>query len=84
MHIMVDMAKSTPLAQWIYDFRLHLDLTQADFARELKVSVGTVQQWEYAARTSGGPTLLLLERMAREQGFAAPPEVDSGRGPRRP
>jgi DNA-binding transcriptional regulator YiaG len=82
--ILESMPKATPLADWIFRFRLHRDLTQADFARDVRVSTGTVQQWEYGTRTPRGPVLLLLSRLAAESGFESPPEVATGYGPRRP
>jgi DNA-binding transcriptional regulator YiaG len=78
------MPKATPLADWIHCFRLHLDLTQVDFAAELHTTPSTVPRWESGIRQPTGPTLLLMARLALETGFEAPPDVVLGRGPRRP
>jgi DNA-binding transcriptional regulator YiaG len=77
------MTKATPLADWVYRLRLHLDLTQEQLAGELNVGTNTVQRWEYATRLPSGTALLLLTRLAREHGFEEPPETRLTRGPRR-
>jgi transcriptional regulator with XRE-family HTH domain len=73
----------TPLADWLYRFRFHhLQKTQADFARDLGMSMATIQAWEYGRHQPSGAALVLLARLAQEHGYEPPPDVDTGRGPR--
>lgn len=73
----------TPFADWLYRFRMHLCMTQANFAALLNVTASAVQRWEYGANNPSGTTLRLLQILARQAGFEEPPHVDTGTGPRR-
>ena len=72
----------TPFGDWLYRFRMHLLMTQADFAAMVEVTLNTVQRWEYGTRVPGGPTRLLLASLAKQARFEEPPHVDTSRGPR--
>jgi DNA-binding transcriptional regulator YiaG len=73
----------TPFADWVYRFRMHLNMTQANMAALLNVSHSTVQQWEYGTRSPGGSAWRLLTVLARQADFEQPPPVQTGTGPRR-
>lgn len=72
---------SADIATWIYHFRVFLDLTQTQFADLMRVTISTVQKWEYGQNTPTGPALGLLERLAEDHDYPPPPPVDVGRGP---
>ena len=46
--------------------RSRLQLSQADFARVLRVSIKTVQNWEQGRRSPTGPAAALLHIMDKE------------------
>lgn len=79
--------KATPLADWIYRLRLHLDMTQVAFAEWLQLAPITIQQWEYGKTKPTGGTMTLLTMVAEQNGFESPPENWRGEkkhlGPRR-
>jgi len=71
------MAKRTPLADWLYRFRLHLYLTRAEFAHLAWVSPRSVQQWEDGTQVLLAPTRTRLGLLAKQHGFEVPPEVST-------
>jgi DNA-binding transcriptional regulator YiaG len=73
----------TPFGDWIYRFRMHLNMTQASLAAMLNVSQNTVQRWEYGTRNPSGSAWRLLTVLARQADFEQPPPVQTGTGPRR-
>ena len=78
-----EVMSRSDFGQWVYDFRIHLDMTQTRFAEFLGVTLNTVQRWEYGTRRPAGSALALLQVMAKLHDFAQPPHVDTGRGPRK-
>ena len=52
-------------AEQIQALRARMRLSQFDFARMLRVSVKTVQNWEQGRRTPTGPAKVLLRIAAR-------------------
>lgn len=53
-------------AEQIQALRARMRLSQYDFARMLRVSVRTVQNWEQGRRAPTGPAAALLRVMDRE------------------
>jgi DNA-binding transcriptional regulator YiaG len=66
--------------QWVYAFRVHLDMTQKSFADYVQTTIPTVQRWEGGQHTPTGPVLLLFALLADAHGFVRPPGLDSYRG----
>ena len=46
--------------------RKHLGMTQAEFARALRIPLSTLRNWEQGRRTPDGPALALLRVAARK------------------
>src|SRR5262245_27416947 len=53
-------------AEQVVALRLRMRLSQADFARMLRVSLRTLQNWEQGRRSPTGPAAALLRVMDRE------------------
>lgn len=72
------------VAEWIKNLRIHLDLTQAQMAQRVSVTLGAYQTWEYGKHRPTGPALKLLALMAEEAGHDPPPEsATTTYGPRK-
>ena len=50
----------------VKELRMDLGLSQNDFARLMRVSVKTLQNWEQHRRTPSGPAAALLTVVSRE------------------
>jgi putative transcriptional regulator len=53
-------------AAHVQTIRRRLNLTQADFARRLRIPLGTVRDWEQARRQPDAPARALLRVLERE------------------
>ncbi len=74
----------TTVAAWIKQLRLHLDMTQAQFAQHCAVTMGSVQAWEYGRHRPTGTALKYLASLAEQSGFEPPPDqLQTTYGPRR-
>lgn len=72
------------LAEWIKNLRMHLDLTQAQMAQRVYVTMPAYQKWEYSKTRPQGPAMKLLADMASNSGYEPPPEqLETIYGPRR-
>ena len=63
--------------KWIYDLRIRLDLTQAEFAVRLGVTQGTVAHWESSKQKPLGPAKILLEMIYLEAERTAPQKISA-------
>jgi DNA-binding transcriptional regulator YiaG len=61
--------------QWVYAFRVHLDMTQKSFADYVQTTIPTVQRWESGQHTPTGPVLLLFALLADAHNFVDPPGI---------
>jgi DNA-binding transcriptional regulator YiaG len=74
----------TTVAAWIKHLRLHLDMTQAQFAERMNVRTPTAQRWEYGTSRPTGPAMTLMALIAEQSGFEPPPDqLQTTYGPRR-
>ena len=60
--------------------RERMDLSQAQFAKMIRVSVKTLQNWEQKRRSPTGPAAALLQIVARAPQIALRALHESGRG----
>jgi DNA-binding transcriptional regulator YiaG len=73
----------TALAEWLYRFRVHLNLTQREMAEDLGTTLQNYQRWEYGASQPSGSAWKLLYLLAVDfHDFDEPPEIDTSRPPR--
>jgi len=61
----VKLNQSVANAPDVKDIRERLDLSQSEFARLIKVSVRTLQNWEQGNRRPTGPAEVLLELVGK-------------------
>lgn len=79
--VLAEKPRADELPQWFYEFRMHMGMTQEEFAGYIGASTGSVQKYEYGRQRPNGMTMRHLANLASGAGFRAPPEVSSRRGP---
>lgn len=62
--------REMPLAQ-VRAIRSRTGLSQADFSRQIGVSVATLRNWEQGRRAPEGPARVLLAMLARDPAIVA-------------
>lgn len=84
-HVLEEMGiiatAETALPRWFYEFRMHMGMTQEEFAGYIGASTGSVQKYEYGRQRPNGMTMRHLATLASGAGFRQPPDVPSRRGP---
>jgi len=69
-----------PTGEDIREFRVMLALTQQDFAAGMRISIGTLRNWEQGIRHPEGPAVALLGLVARHPRLLMNELVPAGLG----